>query len=181
MTTEAIWTAFSDRLRRFIAKRVREDADIDDILQDVFAKIHAGLADLKEEAKLEAWIFQVTRRAMVDHYRKHRTAGLPEGLEEKSVPNDISAEVASWLDPMMSLIPEEDRAILKLTDLESLSQKDLASRLGLSVTGAKSRVQRARARLRKAVLDCCHVEMDRRGTPIDYARKRNDCGPCTCE
>jgi RNA polymerase sigma-70 factor, ECF subfamily len=80
----------------------------------------------------------------------------------------------------MSLLPEADRKALKMTGLEGLSQKELAARLGLSVTGAKSRVQRARVRLKEAILDCCHVEMDRRGTPIDYARKRGECGPCEC-
>ncbi len=180
MTTDAIWSAFRDRLRGFIAKRVREDADIDDILQDAFAKIHAGLGELKEDAKLEAWLFQVTRRAIVDHYRKRRAVELPEEVAEKSAPDDLTAEVASWLDPMMSLLPQEDREILRLTDMEGLPQKDLASRLGLSLTGAKSRVQRARARLKETLLDCCHIEMDRRGRPIDYARKRGDCGPCSC-
>lgn len=180
MTTDALWTAFSGRLRGFIAKRVREDVDIDDILQDVFAKIHAGLGELSDEEKLEAWLFQLTRRAIVDHYRKRRDLELPEDLAEKPDSKDISAEVASWLDPMMSLIPDEDREALRLTDMEGLSQKELAAKLGLSLTGAKSRVQRARVRLKEAVLDCCHIEMDRRGKPIDYTKRRDDCGPCGC-
>ena len=154
MTTDAVWAAFSGRLRGFIAKRVREEVDIDDILQDVFAKIHAGLGDLKDGEKLEAWLFQVARRAVIDHYRKRRLVELPEEVAEKASPRDISAEVASWLDPMMSLLTEEDREALRLTDLEGLSQKDLAARLDLSVTGAKSRVQRARVRLKEALLDC---------------------------
>jgi RNA polymerase sigma-70 factor (ECF subfamily) len=180
VTTDAVWTAFSARLRGFIAKRVREDVDVDDILQDVFAKIHAGLGKLQNDEKLEAWLFQVTRRAIVDHSRKRRAAPLAEDVAEEVVPRDLSAELASWLDPMMSLLSEEDRRALRLTDLEGLSRKDLAARLGVSVTGAKSRVQRARGRLKQAVLDCCHVELDRRGTPIDYAKKRDDCGPCSC-
>jgi RNA polymerase sigma-70 factor, ECF subfamily len=180
VTTDAIWAAFSGRLRGFIAKRVREDVDIDDILQDVFAKIHEGLGKLKDEDKLEAWLFQVTRRAIVDHYRKRRAVELPEDVAEKSAPQDISAEVASWLDPMMALLPEEDREALRLTELQGLSQNKVAERLNLSLSAAKSRVQRARARLKEAVLDCCHIEMDRRGKPIDYTRKRGDCGACDC-
>jgi RNA polymerase sigma-70 factor, ECF subfamily len=185
VTTDAIWTTFSGRLRGFIAKRVRKDVDIDDILQDVFAKIHAGLGTLKEGEKLEAWLFQVTRRAIIDHFRscsgKRRAVDLLGDVAEKAAPEDLSAVVASWLDPMMSLLPDEDREALRLTDLEGMSQKDLAARLGISVTGAKSRVQRARARLKKAVLDCCHLELDRRGTPIDYSKKQGDCGTCSCE
>lgn len=180
MTTDSLWTAFSARLRGFIAKRVREDVDIDDILQDAFTKIHAGLGELKDEDRLEAWLFQVTRRAIVDHYRRRRAVELREDVAEKPPAKDISAEVASWLDPMMSLIPEEDREALRLTDLEGLSQKELAVKLGLSLPGAKSRVQRARLRLKEAILDCCHLEMDRRGRPIDWVRKGDDRVPCSC-
>jgi len=112
---------------------------------------------------------------------KHRSSELPEEFTEPKRAEDLTAEVASWLDPMMALLPEEDREALRLSDLHGLSQKDLASRLGISVTGAKSRVQRARRRLKEAVLDCCHLEMDRRGNPIGYAKKRSDCGRCSCD
>ncbi len=81
---------------------------------------------------------------------------------------------------MMSLIPEEDRRALRAVDVEGLSQKELAGRLGLSVTGARSRVQRARARLKEALLDCCILETDGRGTPNDYSRKREYRGPRPC-
>ena len=184
-STEAVWARFSDRLRGFIATRVRVQADIEDILQEVFAKIHAGLGGLKESEKLEAWLFQVARRAILDHFRsrtgKRRTSELPEDVAEEIPGATISKEVASWLDPMMTLLPEEDREVLRRADLEGVTRKDLAARLGLSVTGAKSRVQRARRRLKEALLDCCHVEMDRRGNAIDYTRKRGDCGSCSCE
>lgn len=186
ISTEALWTAFSDRLRGFIAKRIRGEADVQDVLQDVFAKIHSGLSALKDGERLEAWLFRITRRAIVDHVRsrtgKRRSAGLPENLEERTPSPDPAGEVASWLEPMMALLPEPDREALRLTDLEGLSQKALAARLGISATGAKSRVQRARRRLRDALLDCCHIELDRRGNAIDYARKAGRCGsgPCSC-
>ena len=184
VSTDVIWTQFSERLRGFIAKRVREENDVQDVLQDVFAKIHSGLRGLREDEKLEAWLFQVARHAILDHFRTRsgmRRAGeLPDDLSEKIPPADVRAEVASWLEPMMALLPEEDRETLRLTDLDGLRQKDLAARLGLSVTGAKSRVQRARARLRDALLGCCHLEMDRRGNVIGYTRKKSDCGSCSC-
>jgi len=184
ISTDTIWATFSDRLRAFIGSRIREESEIQDVLQDVFAKIHAGLDSLREGEKLEAWLFQVARRAIIDHFRSHsgkrRTAELPEELSQEIPATDVSAEVASWLDPMMSLIQEEDREALRLTDLEGASQKELASRLGISVTAAKSRVQRARQKLKDAILECCHIELDRRGNAIDFTKKRDDCGPCSC-
>jgi len=180
-STDAVWRQFGGRLRGFIAKRVRNPADVDDVLQDVFAKIHAGLGCLKESEKLEAWLFQVARRAVVDSHRRRPVGELPEDLAEKAADATLSAEVAGWLAPLMTLLPEEDQEALRLTDLGEGSQKDLATRLGLSATGARSRVQRARKRFKEALLDCCHIDMDRRGNAIDYTKKRTSCGPCSCE
>jgi len=182
--TDALWTKFSDRLRGFIARRVRNESDVHDILQDVFAKIHAGLGGVKAGERLEAWIFQVARRAIADHFRsrarKHRVAEHPSEVAERTPAAGVAAEVASWLEPMMALLPGADREALRLVDLEGHSQKELARRLGLSTTAAKSRVQRARRRLKDTLLECCAIEMDRRGNAIDYTRRRRPCGACSC-
>src|SRR4029078_4010007 len=115
-STDVVWTQFSERLRSFIAKRVREENDVQDVLKDVFAKIHSGLRGLREDEKLEAWLFEVARHAILDHFRTRsgiRRAGeLPDDLSEKIPPADVSAEVASWLEPMMGLLPEDDREAL---------------------------------------------------------------------
>ena len=63
-------------------------------------------------------------------------------------------------------------------EFEEISQKALAERLGLSLSGAKSRVQRGRVKLRELLLGCCHVDFDRRGNIIDYRRKRASCKYC---
>ncbi|HVR83336.1 MAG TPA: RNA polymerase sigma factor SigZ [Planctomycetota bacterium] len=191
-TTGAVWSEFSDRLRGYIAKHVREETEIPDVLQDVFAKIHVGLGRLRDSEKLEAWLFQVARRAVFDHHRMRSLQRRPavlaeevaekvaEEVTEKAFPTNVSGEVASWLRPMMTLLSEEDQEALRLPDLEGLSRKELASRWGLSVTGAKSRVQRARRRLKEALLQCCHIDLDRRGNAIGYRRKSGSCGSCSC-
>ena len=180
--TEQVWSSFGDRLKRFISARVRSVHDVEDILQDVFAKIHAGLGGVESPEALESWLFQVTRRSIVDHYRRRSSGAVPVELRDEPAepppPEDVSREVASWLVPMMELLDEEDREALRLTDLEGLSQKDLAARLGLSITGAKSRVQRARHRLKEILTDCCEIDMDRRGNAIGYAPR--NCTSCAC-
>jgi RNA polymerase sigma-70 factor, ECF subfamily len=182
VTTQDVWSSFGDRLRRFIAARVRNGHDADDILQEVFAKIHAGLSGVDSPEAMESWLFQVARRAIVDHYRKRASGMSPVELRfepaESTPPSQVTAEVASWLEPLMSLLDEADREALRLTDLEGLGQKELAERLGLSVTGAKSRVQRARRRLKEILTDCCDIEMDRRGNAIGYTPK--NCTSCGC-
>lgn len=173
-----LWKAFGDRLRRFIVKRVRNDHDADDILQDVFAKIQGGLAGLRSQDALEPWLFQVARRAVLDHFRKSRPVELRFEPAEETPRPDVTRELASCLAPMLDLLQEPDRDVLRLADLDGLGQKDVAERLGLSLTAAKSRVQRARKRLKDELLDCCRIERDRRGNALAYTPRNGACGSC---
>ncbi|MEM7538202.1 MAG: sigma-70 family RNA polymerase sigma factor [Chloroflexota bacterium] len=76
-TTEEIWFDYQNKLSSFIRSRVDNDA-VEDILQDVFVKVYTRLDSLKENAKLESWLYQITRNAVVDYYRAKRpTANLP--------------------------------------------------------------------------------------------------------
>ena len=175
-TATEVWAAFGDRLKRFIAKRVPNGHDADDVLQEVFLKIQSSLDQVDGGGTLEAWLFQVTRRAVVDHFRKRRPLELTSEPEELAPAPDVSGELASCLGPLIETLDEPDREALRLADLQGLSQKELAVRFGLSLPGAKSRVQRARARLKETLLDCCRVELDRRGNALAYAPRR-----CACD
>jgi hypothetical protein len=65
---------------------------------------------------------------------------------------------------MMDALPDAYREALRLTEYEGLSQKELSERLGISFSGAKSRVQRARAKLKQELLACCHFQFDQAGS-----------------
>ncbi len=82
--------------------------------------------------------------------------------------------------PLVQQLPPPYRQALLLTEVEGMTQKDLAARLGLSFSGARSRVQRARDKLRELLLDCCHFEFDRRGTIIDYYPNCERCATGAC-
>lgn len=168
---ESVWSQFSDQLRSFISARVSDEQTAEDILQDVFLRIHASMGTLKDLGKLQAWIYQITRNAIVDYYRAQRpTSELPEDLVsgEDVYDEDLIARLAADVREMADVLPEPYRQAFMLTAYEGLSQKQLAERLGLSYTGAKSRVQRARQKIRDMLMTCCHFEFDRRGMVIDY-------------
>ena len=167
---EKIWDEFGLKLKQFILKRVKDKSAAGDILQEVFLKIHTGLDGLKDESKLESWIFQVTRNAIADHFRRQRPQEeLSEELtEDLSDDKEIVEELAPCLKEMIDSLPDEYRQALILTEYEGLTQTQLAERLGISVSGAKSRVQRGRGKLKEMLLACCHFELDKRGKVIDY-------------
>lgn len=174
-----VYGRFHDPLRRFVAARVSDPAAVDDIIQEIYLRIHTHLADLRDPERLPAWIFQIARHAIVDHYRSRRPAAeLPELLQapEDSCAEDLECEVTGWLDPMIDELPEAYREALALTIREGLTQAEVAARLGLSLSGAKSRVQRGREKLKEMLWNCCHFEFDRYGGILDYQGRCCCCG-----
>ena len=88
--------------------------------------------------------------------------------------DDVVAELAPCILDMVESLPAHYRQALILTEYEGLSQKALSEQLGLSFSGAKSRVQRARQQIKQMLLDCCHFQFDSVGRIIDYQPK------CAC-
>ena len=181
MTIEQVWEAFHLPLRQFIRKRLSDEAMTEDVLQEVFLRIHQHIDSLKDTKKLESWVYQITRNAIIDSYRSKRPMAplespevlvLPEALPD----DDIVSELFPSVRAMVSNLPEQDRQALVLTEYQGLTQKEFGERLGLSFSGAKSRVQRAREKLKQQLLDCCHFELDRRGHIIDYQPRCQCCG-----
>lgn len=178
--TEVLWEQFSSRLQHFIAGKISDPFAAEDILQDVFLKIHHNINHLKEGKKLESWVYQITRNTIIDHYRKKRLpqSPMPENLPVFDTDTESAHfRIAGNLRNMVSLLPEKYKEALLLTDFNGMSQVELAKKLNISVSGAKSRVQRARKMLKELLLQCCHFEFDRRGTIIDYHRS-DTCNCC---
>jgi RNA polymerase sigma-70 factor (ECF subfamily) len=182
-TLEALWERYCCRLLAFIRRRVANNDDAEDLLQEVFLRIHQGLCCLQEWQRLESWIYQVTRNLVVDYYRRRKsTAEIPEDLPADEIPleEDPAARLAGSLKEMIQELPERYRQALIMTEYQGRSLQALADMLGISLSGAKSRVQRARARLRDMLLACCHFELDRRGRIIDYHQRCCCCNPSPC-
>lgn len=170
MTTdvETLWTNFAGQLRGFIRGRVYDHSAAEDILQETFIKIHRKLPDLRADQKVEAWIWRIVRNAIADHFRRARRERPPVDAAEPSTESTPDQpDLACCLRRFVDQLPAAQRDALLLTEWRGLSQVELARQLGLSVSGAKSRVQRARAGLKELLETCCRFELDRRGNIIE--------------
>lgn len=184
MTTDDVWTGFRSRLYGYVRARSRSDQDAEDILQDVFVKVHQRIGTLRDDAHLSSWLYRVTHNTIIDHYRRNRP------VPTEAQPSDVAVEdgpvaeqqLAPFLRELVKDLPEAYRDALTLTGLEGLTQQEMGRRLGLSTSGAKSRVQRGRALLREQLLECCRVELDCRGHVTDYERRASTPWPngCSC-
>lgn len=180
-TTETIWKEYHDRLSAFIRKRVDDPSAAADVLQDVFLKVHTALPSLKEATKLQNWLYQVARNAVIDYYRSRRPYDpLPEWLTQAaSEPAEAARqEIGACLQPMIDQLPAQYREALTLSDLENRIQREVSKTQGLSLSGAKSRVQRGRAMVKDLLMQCCQLEFDHRGKLIDYEPGDRACGSC---
>jgi len=183
-SVEMVWKMFNQPLERFIRRRVPDEDIAADLLQDVYVKIHTNMDTLRDTDRLQSWIYQIARNTVYDYYRTRKShLELPDEMampEIDNADNDTSARLAEGLRSMIEELPDEYQVALRLTELEGISQQELAARTGLSLSGAKSRVQRGRKMLREMLLACCHFEFDRHGKVIDYYPECQCCSEVRC-
>jgi RNA polymerase sigma-70 factor, ECF subfamily len=171
--------ALRGEVYRFVLRRVGNEAAAEDIVQEALVRAYSRLATLEDPAKARSWLYQIIRHAVIDHYRAKRpTEPIPDDLLSPDAEQEDRArrELAGCLAPLLDDLPETYREALRLADFEGATQQAVADRLGLSLSGAKSRVQRGRALLGEALANCCRVEVDRRGSVVGY----EPVGTCNC-
>jgi RNA polymerase sigma-70 factor (ECF subfamily) len=184
-STDAIWTHLSSDLRRFIRRRVPDDHVADDLLQETFVRVHRNIGTLQGADRLAAWVYRIARNVINDHHRKAANsatalADADPAADCDDQPGRPRCRGAGWLDEMIQSLPDGYREAVQLAEIEGLSGRAVADRLGLSLSGAKSRVRRGRAMLKDVLERCCHFEFDGRGNLTDYDPKpdRKVCRDC---
>ena len=166
-----------------VAENGSEVCQAEDIVHDVLVRVYERRGELQNPGKLRAWLYQITRNALIDHYRAHdrvRFEAVTEDLPQPSEDLDwrTDADLAKCLRPFLDALPDRYREALVLAEVEGLPQKEVGDRLGLSLSGAKSRIQRGRKMMADSLLGCCDFELDQRGWVMDFDR-RKDCA-CGC-
>ena len=177
---ESIWKEHHDQLLQFINKRVRNKEESEDILQEVFIKILSKIDTLKDSSKLQSWIYQMTRNAITDYFRKKKNFEPESELVEINDESDQNAmnQATGWIGYYVNALPDNYREALVLYEMKGLSQKEVADQLGLSYSNARSRVQRGRQLLKKNLTDCCTFNVDVYGNIIEYNSKPRNCSNC---
>ncbi len=183
-STEFVWRELHTELRQFIRRRLPDEHVAEDLLQEVFVRIHSHLDALGDADRLPAWVYRIGRNVIHDHFRAKASIAAPLSDDAASAAEDDEQQRGfAWLRAMVEQLPETYREAVRLSELDGLLQQDVADRLDVSVSGAKSRVQRGRALLKSMLLDCCDFEFDRRGNVVDYQQRGRcpaDATGCDC-
>jgi RNA polymerase sigma-70 factor (ECF subfamily) len=169
------WSDVAALLRPFVARRV-DASDVDDVLQDVLVRTQRGLAELRDEERLSAWLLQVARSAIADHGRaraRHPIADPAAAPAPVAEPTDGDDDRVAFqalvgcVAVFVARLPSPYREAITLVELEGLTIRAAADLAGVSVSGMKSRVQRGRAKLRTLFEQRREIAIDARGKITD--------------
>jgi RNA polymerase sigma-70 factor, ECF subfamily len=177
MTSDNLGAAFIGlraSLRRYLRRRVRDPAVVEDLIQDIFVKAVAAIAARRAPSNLAGWLYAAARNAVVDFYRSARPGIVPleEDLPDMKHADDqqLHQQLATCLRPLALQLPPIYRDTLIATDFEGKTMQSLADEQDVSLSAIKSRASRARSMLKDKLLDCCHVETSA-GLVVDYHRR----------
>jgi RNA polymerase sigma-70 factor (ECF subfamily) len=158
--------AYSGRLYRLGLKMLDHTQDAEDILQEAFIKAYRGIRNFDGRSSLSTWLYRIMVNEVLMHLRRKRpeTVSIDEPKDnvwDDSEPLQVidwcclpeeelmSAEVKSRLDAAIQKLPHRLRVVLLLREIEDLSTSETAQALNLTVTTVKTRLSRARMRLRE--------------------------------
>jgi RNA polymerase sigma-70 factor (ECF subfamily) len=184
------WKELEQKLRPYLARRVASPADIDDLLQDIFVRLHQGLPALRDEERFGGWVYRVANSAVVDRARQRSRSpqtGVADDIaasdlsEAPVIPeDDLQSDLGECVALFVSRLPSPYREAVTLTELQGLTQKEAAEMLGVSLSGLKSRVQRGREKIRQMFEECCQISVDCRGRVIECEARSLEQVPEDC-
>jgi RNA polymerase sigma-70 factor, ECF subfamily len=177
----AAWHELGERLRVYVARRVTP-GDADDVVQSVMVKLLERRGEI-ETGSVAAWLFTVTRNAVAEYYRQRRPSidldsfGDIADVDESDPADRAIGNLSDCLDPMLGTLSGGDADLLRRIDLHGEAQTDMAASMGVPLSTLKSRVQRARTKLRSAFDACCTIGLGRDGASFQVERGAGACPP----
>jgi RNA polymerase sigma-70 factor (ECF subfamily) len=176
MNIEKIWSQYQLSLTRFLKSKVSNEADVEDLLQEILIKTYTNFSSIKNQASIKSWLFQVAHNVIIDFYRKKGRVNMFSAQETwlMDESNEVKSALSDCISPFIKALPKEHSQLLIAIDINGQSQKDYAQSLGISYSTLKSRVQKSRSLLKGIFDDCCHFQIDKGGNDYDYDKKKID-------
>lgn len=164
------WQDIERRLRPYVARRVASPGDVEDVLQEIFVRVHRGLAALRDGESFGGWVYRIAQSCIADAARLRARSPLQLVAEppEAAAPsaeesNDLESELGACVALFVARLPAPYREAVTLTELQGLTQKDAAALLGVTLPAMKSRTLRGREKIREMFEECCRISVDCRG------------------
>jgi RNA polymerase sigma-70 factor (ECF subfamily) len=164
-----VWEEHRPSLFNYIKKRVGDSENSKDILQDVLWKSYQFCSTGKQVLYIKSWLFKITHHAIIDFYKTlNKETTLIADTQTDQHEYSLVGEASEYIKALLKLLPEKYAVPLVMSDLENIDQKTIAVKLNMTLSNTKSRIQRARMKLKQQFLKCCVVEFDDQGAMIRF-------------
>jgi RNA polymerase sigma-70 factor (ECF subfamily) len=182
---EELWNTYSLELKGYIMRHVSDKYEAEDILQEVGIRIQQNTNKIKDIANVKAWLYRITYNLIVDYYRKTKKLSLLDDFNEISIPDtpaqeNYNKETAECLLKLVEYLPATYKEAIIESDYNGKKQNMLAQKWGLSNSGSKTRIQRARKKLKAVLNSCCEVKPDHAGNIIEFHSKESSRTEFSC-
>lgn len=176
MNSEEIWNKYSLKLKHYIMKNVSNQFDAEDILQELGIRIKKNENKINNITNIEAWLFKITKNLISDYYRSKNNCSYIEDLNKINIStnteqDNYNIETANCLLKLVEYLPSTYKDAIIESDYRGEKQTILGQKWGISYSGSKNRVQRARKKLRANFLDCCEIKFDNSGNVTEFYNK----------
>lgn len=154
------WQQHEAELRSWLRHQLDTKTEAEDLLQDLFIKALRQGERFCSVSNARAWLFEVARNMVSDRYRKSKPQiAFPDDLPALETETEVVDSLASCLPKALRELSPEDGEVLTMCDLEGMTQEAYAQLKGLTLPAAKSRIQRARKRLKTHLSQACQVKI----------------------
>ena len=152
---ESVAEALRPRLHRFCARMTRSVVIGEDLVQDTLARAYDRLDTLRDDDRVESWLFRIAYTQCLNERRERRFETLEaaepeEAAEEGEDPVEREQELGAALRTLVTTLPTKERAAIILKDVLDCSLKDTAAIVDSTEGGVKAALHRARRKLREA-------------------------------
>ena len=174
--TSCILADFEKKLEYYVRKRISNECDAEDVLQNIIVKIHSNIGSIADAGKIYSWVFTIAHNEIIDYYRRndHTAMELTDDMEDLNEANlSENDEVLSCVKSTINKLPEKHKQAIILTEFKNMPQKELSEKLSLSRSGTKSRIQRARKKIKELMESNCELEIERRNDVVSYQIKKS--------
>jgi RNA polymerase sigma-70 factor, ECF subfamily len=164
-----IWEEYKSSLFGYIKKRVTDEDDAKDILQDVLLKSYQYCSNGKTVLYLKSWLYKITQNSIIDYHKKaNKNISISFDVVEANSEKSILGEASDYIKVLLKLLPDDFATPLYMSDIEGIDQKTIAENLELTLSNTKSRIQRARIKLKERFLECCVVSFGESGEMVSF-------------
>lgn len=178
ITSENVWNQFSNDLKTYIFSKVKNEENTNDILQDVFVKIHLNIDKLQKKESLKSWLFSITHNTIMNFFNKKELNSITEMMVIEERQETEGHEAKNCIIPLINHLPELYREPLLQSEIYGKKQTEVAKMMGLTLSATKSRIQRGRKLLQQGFMECCNYKLNKEGLLVGEHKEKEECKMC---